>query len=274
MEKQIGNLLIDRSPPERAKFKSPLILVHGLWSGSWSWQAWATHLSNLGWDCWALNFRGRFKDNPLKIQKSLSFENFVDDLRQVLRACPDPPVVAAHDFGSLITLRAAETEQFSALVLISPLLPRNFKKIPSKPLQRLRLKYFPVTLLRRPFRLEDKDLRKNWLASLPEAEQERILKRLVPEASWLMREFLNDSVEVDPKRILCPLLIVAGCEDRVVSAESLRELAELHSWDFREYPSLGHWLLGEEKSEGVARDVHRWIVQRLGEVILLSEFPD
>ncbi len=274
MEKRIGNLLIDRSPPERAKFRSPLILVHGLWSGSWSWQAWATHLSNLGWDCWALNFHGRFGDMPRKIQKSLSFENFVDDLRTVLRACPDPPVVAAHDFGSLIALKAAETEQFSALVLISPLLPRNFKKTPSKPVQRLRLKYFPVTLLRRPFRLEDKDLRRYWLATLPEAERQRILKRLVPEASHLMREFLNDSVEVDPKRLRCPLLIVAGSEDPLVSVESLRELAELHGWEFRSCPSLGHWLLAEQKNEGIARDVHRWIVRRLGEAILLAEFPD
>lgn len=274
MEKKIGNLLIDRSPPEKAKFRSPLILVHGLWSGSWSWQAWATHLSNLGWDCWALNFRGRFEKKPLEIQERLSSEDFVDDLRQLIRACPYPPVLAAHDFGSLIALSAAEREHFSALILISPLLPRNFKRIPSKLLRRLRVKYFPLTLLRRPFRLEDKDLRRNWLASLSEAEQQRILKRLVPEVSRLMREFLNDSVEVDSKRLRCPLLVVVGSDDRVVSAESLREVAETHGWDFREYPGHGHWLLGEEKGEGIARDVHRWIVQRLGEEILLAEFPN
>jgi hypothetical protein len=41
--------------------------------------------------------------------------------------------------------------------------------------------------------------------------------------------------------------------------------------EFKEYPGQGHWLI-EHDGENVVRDIHRWIVQSLGEKILLAEF--
>jgi hypothetical protein len=41
--------------------------------------------------------------------------------------------------------------------------------------------------------------------------------------------------------------------------------------DFKEYPGQGHWLI-ERDGESIVRDIHRWIIQKLGEKILLAEF--
>jgi hypothetical protein len=41
--------------------------------------------------------------------------------------------------------------------------------------------------------------------------------------------------------------------------------------DFKEYPGQGHWLI-ERDGESVVWDIHRWIIQKLGEKILLAEF--
>ena len=116
MEHWITDLLVDFFPPEKPKFKAPLVLVHGLWTGSWCWQSWATHLSNLGWECYAVNFRGRFEEKPLQALKTLSFDDCVRDLANMLGSFSFPPVVVAHSMGSLVAAKAAAEKNLSALV--------------------------------------------------------------------------------------------------------------------------------------------------------------
>src|SRR3989338_10387030 len=95
----IDDLLADAWPPERPKFRAPLVLVHGLWSGSWCWQQWATHFCNLGWECWAMNFRGRFEQLPRAILKQLNFAACVEDVRRIIRSSPFSPGGLAPTFG-------------------------------------------------------------------------------------------------------------------------------------------------------------------------------
>ena len=125
--------------------------------------------------------------------------------------------------------------------------------------------------LRRPFQLERKDFCRSWLASIPKSGQEDILKRMVPESNTLISEFFNRRVEVDFGRVRCPVLVVGGSEDKVVPVTSLSEMAQRFHGDFKEYPNHGHWIMEEGEGEKIVRDIHRWVVQRLGEEILLAE---
>jgi len=272
MEKWIGGLLADVSPPEKSKFKSPLVLVHGLWSGSWCWRRWATHFSNLGWECWAVNFRGRVEERPLEVLERLSFQQCVEDLKRVIRAASSPPLLLAHSLGGLMAQKAAEEEKLSALILLSSLPAREIKIVKPRALRLLRLKYLPLVWLRRPFRLDEGDFRRGWVASAPEGEQLDILRRMVPESSHLVAEFFNCRVALDPQAIRCPVLVIAGSDDRVIPAVALRAMAERLHADLKEYPGHGHWIMEEEEGERIVREIHRWVVQRLGEEILLAEF--
>lgn len=271
MEMWIGDLLIDASPPEKPKFKSPMILVHGLWSGSWSWRTWATHFSNLGWECWAVNFRGRFEEKRHQILKQLDFQGCVEDMRKVVRSSSFPPVVVAHGLGGLVAQKLAEQEKISALILLSSVPPKQIQAAPSRSLRLLRLKYALLIFLRRPFRLEEKDFRRVWLASVPEGQRPGILNRMVPESGLLVREFFDRRVGVKRDRIDYPTLVVSGGEDKVMPISAQREMAQWLGGDLREYPKHGHWMLGEAEGEVIVRDIHRWVMQKLGENILLEE---
>lgn len=271
MEMWIGDLLADVSPPERQKFRAPLILIHGLWSASWCWESWATHFSNLGWECWAINFRGRFEERPYPILKQLDFATCCEDAKRVIRGSPFPPIVVAHSAGGLVAQKAAEEEKISALVLLSSPPPKQVETAPLRSLRLLRLKYSLLIFLRRPFRLEERDFRRLWFGFIPEAEQSDVLRRVAPESSCLVREFFERRVEVHPERIRCPVLVVGGEQDPVVPVASMRELAKSLGGDLKLYPDHGHWILGE--GEVIVRDIHRWLIQKLGEKILLAEFP-
>lgn len=272
MEKWIGGLLADVSPPEGRKFKSPLILVHGLWSGSWCWRSWATQFCNLGWECWAVNLRGRYGDRAHQILERLSFQTCVEDLEQVVDAASFPPVILGHCLGGLMALKAVEKKKLSALIFLSPIPSREIDIIHPRSLRLLRLKYLPLIFLRRPFRPEEKDLRKSWLASVPRSQHSDILKQMVPESGHLIRELFKRRVEVNPDRIHCPILVVCGSEDRVMPIASMREMAARLGGEFKDYPDHGHWMMEEEGGEGIVREIHRWVIQSLGEEILLADF--
>lgn len=274
MREQIGDLAIDVYPPESSKFKSHLLLAHGLWGGSWCWDEWAIHFCNLGWECWAVNLTGRIKDNErsAQIRSDVTLQDWVEDLKRVIHAAPFPPVLLGHSLGGLAALRAATEENISALILLSSLPPREIKMTMPRALRLLRLKYLPLIFLRWPFCPEERDLCRSWLASLPKSRLPDVLKRMAPDSITLVSEFFKRRTKVDPARICCPILIVGGNEDRVVPMASLREMAQRLGADLKEYPDHGHWMMGEVEGQKIVREIHRWVVQKLGEEILLAEF--
>lgn len=274
MERWIEGLLADVAPPEKPKFKSPLLLIHGLWSGSWCWRQWATHFSNLGWECWAVNLRGRVEEGRPKVLEQLTFQDCVEDLKRVIGDASFPPVLLAHGLGGLMAQKVAEEKKISALILLSSRAPAGIKVVTSRALRLLHLKYWPLIFLGRPFCLQEKDFRRIWLASLAENQHPEILRSMVPDSSHLIKEFFAPRAEIDPARIRCPVRIIAGSDDRIVPVSSLRKMAQRLSADFREYPNHGHWVMGEDRGEEIVRDIHRWLVQRLGEEILLAEFSE
>ena len=272
MQKLIGDLVVDVFLPEFAKFKAPLILVHGLWSTSSSWAAWANHFSNLGWECWAINFRGRLHDSQSEFLTALTISDCRQDLLKTVRAAPEPPIIIAHGVGALIAYQAATQENPSALVLLTPPPSAESKPNPSKALHLLRIKYWLLLWLGRPFRLQDKDYRELLLAAVPQNRQAEILRTLVPESARLMREFFTPTTTLSPGAVQTPILVLGGSDDKIVPIDRLRETASNLRAELLEYPRHGHWIMGEEEGQKIVRDIHRWLVQRLGEKILLADF--
>jgi pimeloyl-ACP methyl ester carboxylesterase len=268
----IAGLFSDRYPPEKAKFKSALVFVHGLWSGSWCWETWASHFCNLGWDCSAINFRGRVGDSPAGQLRRLSFSDCVADLVDVLGSFAYPPILLAMNLGALVALSAVEKSAPAALILVSPATSRNLHESRSRAHRLLRLKYSPLIFLRRPIRIDRNDFRENFLYPLPEAKQLEIYKRTVPESPLLVREFLLPRITLTAIPGDYPRLIVAGSEDVIQPVVNAREIGKLMGADFKAVGGQGHWLI-EQDSEALVRDIHRWVIHKLGDKVLLAEIP-
>lgn len=270
MNQIIAGLSAERYPPEQEKFKSPLLLVHGVWSGPWCWQSWATHFCNLGWDSIAIDLRRRSPQNPMG-QQNLSFSDCVQDLEEVICSFSTPPVVLAMDLGALMALKFSEQAKPMALILVSPAPPGNLTDARSRAQRLLWIKYRLLIFLHRPFQVDDKDFRAYFLTPLTENLQSPLSRQTVPESSALVRDFLLPRVNLQSGPLSCPTLVLGGSDDRITPAATSERIATLLGAEFKEYPGQGHWLI-EHDGETIVRDIHRWIIRKLGEKILLANF--
>ncbi len=230
-------------------------------------------MSNLGWEVWSVNFRGRLEDNAEDVVRGLTFDQCIDDLKSVIGAAGPKAVLTGHSLGGIAAMKAAEGENLSALILVSPPLFANESQTGNRVLYLLRLKYYLPVLLRLPVRIREIDFSCHWLSSIPGDRREGILSGLVAESSDLVRRLLKPEADLHQTSVQCPTLVLAGQDDRVAPIEAVRQWTQMSSAEVKEYPGHGHWMLAEEGWEEIVNDLHRWAVQRLGESILLAEFP-
>ena len=270
MKQTIAGLLADYYAPEAAKYKSALVLVPGLWTGSWCWHTWSTHFCNLGWDCFAINLRGRFGPTWLEDIERLSFDDCVKDLAEVLQTFTFPPVVLGLNLGAHVALKASEKNRVAALVLVSPAPLPDVATVRPRARRLLRLKYLPLVYLRKPFRIREKDFTDYFLTALAKSLQTKIFQGTVPESSLLVKEFFSPTDGIDRASLAFPVLALGGGQDPITPVAETRIIAQWLGGDFNEYPGQGHWLI-EQDGESIVRDIHRWVIQKLGDKILLAD---
>jgi pimeloyl-ACP methyl ester carboxylesterase len=219
----------------------------------------------------ALDLRRRSPRNPIGSLAQLNFADCVRDLEAVIRSFPTPPVLIAMNLGALMALKASESSKLSALILVSPSAPANLARGRSRAQRMLWLKYMFLIFLRRPIQIDEKDFRAYFLTPLPEHLRTAVVNQRAPESSLLVREFLVPRVESASDPLHCPLLVLAGSDDRLTPPRTGNRIAQCFGGEFREYRGQGHWLI-EQDGESIVRDIHRWTIQKQGEKILLADF--
>jgi pimeloyl-ACP methyl ester carboxylesterase len=71
------------------------------------------------------------------------------------------------------------------------------------------------------------------------------------------------AARVDAARITCPVLVLAGAQDRLVDKSIARQVArkyEPHS-SYHEFPNHAHWMVAEPGWQEVAEDISGWLEQ-------------
>ena len=71
------------------------------------------------------------------------------------------------------------------------------------------------------------------------------------------------SCAVDPSRVTCPVLVIAGAEDRITPACVVRKVADKYKAvsTYKEFENHAHWVVGEPGWEEIAKFAADWIDQ-------------
>jgi pimeloyl-ACP methyl ester carboxylesterase len=87
----------------------------------------------------------------------------------------------------------------------------------------------------------------------------KIYEKMVPESSVAGKEIFLGKISVDESMITCPILMIAGEEDKSTPYKIVEKIAEKYGSDFNKYSGHAHWIIEENGWEKVAGDIIQWI---------------
>jgi pimeloyl-ACP methyl ester carboxylesterase len=120
---------------------------------------------------------------------------------------------------------------------------------------------------RKPARQTSAEASHSLLHRLPPAERRQVHDRFGAESGRAVFEIgcwmldIRHAARVDASKLTCPVLVVAGRDDRVTPAWALRRVARRYgpAATYREFEHHGHRLVGEPGWDDIATDVLAWM---------------
>jgi pimeloyl-ACP methyl ester carboxylesterase len=108
------------------------------------------------------------------------------------------------------------------------------------------------------------------LSRLPPDQRAALVSRMLPESGRALFEMLhwgldiNRGSEVRAAHVTCPVLLLAGGEDRIAPPGTVARIAALYGSRAvcETMPGMGHWLQGEAGWETVADHALAWLAAR------------
>lgn len=258
-----GEGLVDTTlaglPATRADGRAdrPLVVfLHGAFVTHEAFRPWMRVMSRAGLRSVAFSRRGRLGVGPERA-RGLRFADYLDDTIAVLDALGEAPVVVGHSLGGLLAQKVAERGRAAAAVLLCPappgMLTAQAGSVPAF------LPMVPKILLGQPVLPECSTCEAIALNCVPPPERRAMHEKLVHESGAAYRELLFGSIGVDASRVRCPVHVVGGAEDRIVSVGLVRSTARHYGVTPTLLEGHGHWLLEEPGWERIAASIADWI---------------
>jgi len=248
-----------------------VVLIHGAFCGGWCFADIMPALAARGWSCEApdLPFHAPGpKRTPAPELARQSVADYTRDMADFVRRLPEPPVIVGHSMGGLIAQQLAAQGLARALVLFAPAPPWGV--LPSTEAE---MNLAKGLMQAAPF--WDKALNPSFevakgdsLASLDPAAQRRIFDMFSPESGLALFELffwmfdIRRTTAVDAAAVGCPVLVVSGSDDKVISAATGRTVAALYAHaTFEEAAGRGHFLIMEEGAAAHAERCADWLAK-------------
>lgn len=235
--------------------RPPLLFVHGAFVTHESFAPWLARLGAAGWRGVAPSRRGRLGVGPAQA-RGLRVEDYVDDTRRVIDALGEAPVIVGHSLGGLVAQRLAEEGRAAALVLLAP---APATRLAAQPVAiPALLPMVPRILAGAPVRPSCASCENLALNRVPKEDRARTHEGLVHESGAAYRDLIFGKVRVDPRKVQCPVLVLSGSDDHIISPAQARWTAERYHGELEILDGHGHWLIEEPGWEAIADRVHRW----------------
>jgi pimeloyl-ACP methyl ester carboxylesterase len=258
--------------------KPPVVLIHGMWMTTLSWEGWIKHYEARGHRAIAIAWPGLDKE-PADLRRDpsplhgLGVPEIVDHVQGAIRGLDSSPIIIGHSFGGLVTQLLLDRGLGVAGVTLGTAAPKGVLRLPYSTLRAA----WPA--LNNPFK-RDKDVplteeQFHWCFTnvLTREESNAVRERLyIPGSArcFFQAAFANVNPKAatkvnyrNPER--APLLLVTGVEDRIcppaVNRSNFNKQRQAPSdTDAKEYEGRCHYP-GQDGWEEVADFVLDWTMQ-------------
>jgi len=246
-----------------------IVMIHGMWCGPWCWENYRRFFEQAGYRCVvaALPFHDVPPDAvPDPRLGTASLMDYAAAIEKEILALGTKPILMGHSMGGVLAQILGTRGLAKAIVLLAPAPPAGIWAVlrPSV----LRSFWSIIWTWKnwcRPLRQTFDEAVYSMLHLLPAEERKAVFDRFVFESGRATFEigywFLDRrrTTRIDPRRITCPMLVVAGALDRVTPPSVVRKVARTYGASYEELDRHAHWLIGEPGWEGVAGRVLGWL---------------
>lgn len=247
-----------------------LFMIHGMWGGGYHWDLYRSVFEGRGYRCLAPTLRYHDADPKAPPDPRVGLTSLLDyaeDLEREIRQLGEPPVILGHSMGGLLALMLGSRGLASRLVLLTPASPRGIVALRPSVIRSFWSGMTTWAFWRKPYRQTYGEAVYSMMHLLSEEERRKAYERFVFESGRAAFEIgfwpldRRRASAVDFSAVTCPVLLVAGGQDRITPApvqrKTARRLGKVVT--YRELPDHAHWVLGEPGWEDVARIVADWL---------------
>jgi len=251
-----------------------LFMVHGMCGAPWHWDNYKGFFEERGYTCLTPTLRYHDvdpHDEPNPLLGNTSLLDYAHDLEEEIQKLGVTPVIMGHSMGGLLAQMLGSRGLAKALVLLTPASPSGIVALKFSVIKCFWSAMTTWAFWRKPFRFTFNEAAYAILNRCPAEEQEQLYGKFVYESGraayeigfWLLDT--QGATKVDESKISCPLLIIAGGEDRITPASVVSKVREKYKavCTYKEYPDHGHWVLGEPGWESIAQDIAEWLTQKV-----------
>lgn len=256
-----------------------IVLLHGLFLTSASWEEWIARYTARGFRVHAPEWPGLGDGNVAALRADptpltqLDIKTILADLDEFVRAMPAPPIIMGHSFGGLFAQLLAYGGLGSAVVGIDPTAPAGVLSLPFSTLKA------SAPVLANPLNighatmLTAEQFQYAFGNTLTAEESATFYDRYaVPCANRVLFEgafenfAIHSPARVDVSADRAPLLLIAGGADHLVTADYTRANAKLVAKSnaitaFKEFPGRPHLTTGVSGWEEVADFALEWALR-------------
>jgi alpha-beta hydrolase superfamily lysophospholipase len=260
---------------------APIVLIHGLWLTSRSWEGWKARFEQRGHDvlvpAWP-RMEGEveaLRREP-SVLNGLGLAEVVEHYERIIRNLPSPPVIMGHSTGGLVTELLLDRGLGAAGVGLSPAPVKGVLRLPPALLRTVFPGLRNPANRKRTVGMTPKQFHRGFTNTMSDADAEAAYARYyVPAPGRVVFEAalanLNPHAvtKVDfHKDDRPPLLVLGNDQDHTipasVSKEAATRLAKSKAVvDYKEYAGRPHFTAGAPGWEAVADDALDWATRHV-----------
>jgi pimeloyl-ACP methyl ester carboxylesterase len=248
--------------------RNPIVMLHGAFCGGWAFDAFREPFESRGYRVLTPTLRWHdCGSEPPSALGSTSLGHYADDLMALTDSLEAPPILIGHSLGGLLAQIIASRTKVHAAALIAPCAPWGIPPSTMFEMASAQALFWAGDFWSRSLKPDYGIACANSLDKLPRADRDRVFERFVPESGLATFEILHWALDmrraahVPARKVTCPVLCLAGSEDRVNPPSTVRRIAERYDGraTFEELLGHSHWPLGEPGWENVAERTLAWL---------------
>ncbi|MGD0276751.1 MAG: alpha/beta hydrolase [Syntrophales bacterium] len=247
-----------------------IFMIHGMWAGGWYWENYVKYFGDKGYRCVSTTLRYHEMDpNSLPDSRlgTTSILDYANDLKGEIRKLGDKPIIMGHSMGGLLTQILASRGLAKTAVMIAPASPRGILALKPSVIKSFFSVMIKPGFWKKPMRLSFDAFVYSQMHLLSPEMQCAKYSQVVYESGraaseigfWLLDP--NQATNVDESKVTCPVLIIAGSQDRITPASVVKNVAKKYKAvsTFKEYPDHAHSIILETGWQKVAEDIEIWL---------------